>query len=127
MQADDDESFELQNTQLDHAARDGDLQTCMIVLTKWKEDLQPAKLTSKHLQSAFAAAVGARHIDTVAFLLENGAAVSSSAMVLALGGDTQGTIAMFQIFLDHGWDINSKTDLGNPMLKHSSAKQNITL
>ena len=38
-------------------------------------------------------------------------------MVLALG-NTDDSIPMFQTFLDNGWDINSKTNLGNVMLKY---------
>ena len=117
MPPEDDEPPDMENPQLDQAAKDGDLQSCKILVEKWKQDLFPAKITTEHLRPAFAVAVGAKHTDVVTFLLDQGVTISSNAMILALG-DTDDAIAMFQTFLDHGWDINSKTDLGVPMLKY---------
>ena len=64
------------------------------------------------LVPALAAAEGSKSLRKVAYLLEQGAVISGNVVVLALG-ETDDAIAMFQTFLDHGWTINSKTDLGN--------------
>ena len=53
----------------------------------------------------------------VSYLLKQGAVISGNGIVLALG-NTDDSILMFQTFLDNGWNINSKTDLGNVMLKY---------
>lgn len=112
----DDEAQDIRYTQLDAAARDGDLARCKAIIDEWKKQLSPSSITSQHLAAAFGAAVGSKHTDMAAYLLEQGAVVSGYDMVLALG-ETEDAINMFQTFLDHGWDINSKTNRGNTMLK----------
>ena len=112
----DDEIFEIQNAQLVEAAREGDLGRCQMLVQQRKTQISPSATTPQHLTPALAAAVGSKHFHIVKYLLEQGAIISGNVMVLALGS-TDDAIAMFQTFLDHGWDINSKTDLGNIMLK----------
>ena len=113
----DDDSLDLENPQLDRAAADGDIEQCQALLTQWKQRLNPARITARHLGSTLAAAVGGKHPQVVSYLLEQGAVISGNDMVLALG-NTDDSILMFQTFLDNGWDINSKTDIGNVMLKY---------
>ena len=112
----DDESFDFQNPQLDKAVKDGDLSRCQTLVQQLKSQSLSSAITSKQLTSALGAAVGSNHLNIVAYLLGQGAVISGNIMILALG-ETDEAIAMFQMFLDHGWDINSKTDLGNTMLK----------
>jgi len=114
----DDETFDFQNTPLVEAAKNGELDNCQMLLLQWEQHLSPSHITSRHLAPALAAAIGSKHPQVVAYVLEQGAIISGIDMVLALG-DTDASITMFQTFLDHGWDINSKTDLGNTMLKCS--------
>ena len=113
----DDEAPDLENPQLDRAAADGDLEQCQALLKEWKQRLTPAHISARHLASALAAAVGGKHPQVVSYLLKQGAMISGNGMVLALGNTDNSTL-MFQTFLDNGWDINSKTDLGNVMLKY---------
>ena len=112
----DDESFDLQNSQLDEAVKDGDFSRCQTLVQQLKSKSPSSTITTKQLGPALGAAVGCKHLHIVAYLLEQGAVISGNDMILALG-ETDEAIAMFQMFLDHGWDINSKTDLGNTMLK----------
>ena len=112
----DDELFEIQNAQLVEAAREGDIGRCQMLVQQRKTQISRSAITPQHLTPALAAAVGSKHFHVVKYLLEQGAIISGNVMVLALGS-TDDAIAMFQTFLDHGWDINSKTDLGNIMLK----------
>lgn len=110
------ETFDIQNAQLVEAAREGDLGRCQTLIQQWKLQPSPSAITPQYLGPALAAAVGSKQLRTVTYLLEQGAIISGNVMVLALG-NTDDAIAMFQTFLDHGWDINSKTDLGNILLK----------
>ena len=112
----DDDALDLENPQLDRAAASGDLEECQALLEQWKHRLAQAPVTARHLASALAAAICGKHPHLVSLLLKQGAVVSGNDMVLALG-NTDDSILMFQTFLDNGWDINSKTDLGNVMLK----------
>ena len=113
----DDDSLDLENPQLDRAASDGDLDQCQALLKQWKQRLTSARITARHLASALAAAIGGKHPQVVSYLLKQGAVISGNGIVLALG-NTDDSILMFQTFLDNGWNINSKTDLGNVMLKY---------
>ena len=112
----DDELPNIQNTQLPDAVRDGNLDRCQEFVQQLKSRISDSDSIALHLAPALAAAVGAKRFPMVKYLLEQGATVSGNTMVLALG-DTDDAIALFQTFVDHGWDINSKTDLGNVMLK----------
>ena len=114
----DDGNLDLENPKLDRAAADGDLNECQTLLEQWKQRLTPAPITAKHLASTIAAAIGGKHPQVVSYLLKQGAVVSGNGMVLALG-HPEDSIPMFQTFLDNGWDINSKTDLGHVILKYS--------
>ena len=113
----DDNALDLENPQLDRAAADGDLEQCEALLTQWEQRLTPKRITARHLASTLAAAIGGKHPQVVSYLLKEGAVISGNDMVLALG-NTDDSILIFQTFLDNGWDINSKTDLGNVMLKY---------
>ena len=114
----DDDALDLENPQLDRAASDGDLEQCQALLKPSKQRLTLARITARHLASALAAAIGGKHPQVVSYLLKQGAVISGNSMVLALS-NTDDSILMFQTFLDNGWDINSKTDLGNVMLKYT--------
>ena len=113
----DDDTLDLENPQLDRAAAAGDLEQCKALLKQWNEQLTPARITAQHLASALGAAIGAKHPQVVSYLLKQGAVISRYHMVLTLG-NTDNSILMFQTFLDNGWDINSKTNLGDVMLKY---------
>ena len=110
----DDESPDTRIIELRDTARDGDLGRCQMLVQQWR--LEAPAIKAQDLTPALAAAVGNKHLQTVAYLLDQGATISGNIMILALG-ETSDAIAMFQTFLEHGWDINSKTDLDNVMLK----------
>ena len=115
-----DDVLDFENSQLDTAAAEGDLEECQWLLQQWRGQLAPAPITARHLASTLAAAIAAKQTPVVSYLLQQGAVVSGNSMVLALGDRTDESIQMFQTFLQNGWDINSKTDLGNVMLKYIS-------
>jgi len=122
MSKEDFEDFgDLDNPELSNAAKMGDVSQVKELLEQWKSELSPAPLTALHLNSTFVEAVSYHHPSIASYLHDEGAEVSDNILVLALGvlGETDKAIAMFQTFLDHGWNINSKTGLGVPVLKYS--------
>ncbi len=108
------------NPELSNAAKMGDISQVKELLEQWKSELSPAPLKALHLNSTFVEAVSYHHPSIASYLLDEGAEISENILVLALriSGETDKAIAMFQTFLDHDWDINSKTGLGVPVLKY---------
>ena len=102
--------------QLDKAVEDGDLSRCQTLVQQMKSQSPSSAITTKQLGPALGAPIGCKHLHIVAYLLGQGAVITGNIMILALGKSDE-AIAMFSMFLDHGWDVNSKTDLGNTMLK----------
>ena len=109
-------TIDFESQALFEAARTGHLSVCQALLEQWREHRLSSPLTSRDLAPSLATAISSKHLHVVAFLLEQGAAISGNDMILALG-ETDASLAMFQTFLDHGWDVNSETDIGNVMLK----------
>jgi ankyrin repeat protein len=66
------------------------------------------------LQDALGIAAAHGHTDIVSFLLDHGAEITPLAVVAA---SKSGSSHAFQVFLDHGWDINSRGSGGAPVLK----------
>lgn len=112
-------SEDFENLKLSRAAKDGDLSQVQELLEQWRADLSPTSLTPQHLNNALVEAVSYHRVPVTSYLLAQGAETTPNMIVLALG-KTDDAIAMFQTFLDHGWDINNKTGLGFPTLKYSS-------
>lgn len=110
-------SEDFENLKLSSAAKEGDLSQVQVLVEQWRSELLPALLTPQHLNSALVEAVSYHRVAVTSYLLDQGAEISPNMIVLALG-KTQDAIAMFQTYLDHGWDINSRTGLGVPALKY---------
>lgn len=116
----DQQTTEIDREALLEAAKYGELTKCQALLNQWQEHGSLSRPTPKELAPSLTEAIISKHVHAVAFLLQNGAAVSGHDMIYAMG-ETDISIAMFQTFLDHGWDPNSKTNLGNVMLKYGSS------
>lgn len=118
MSKEDFEDFgDFDNPEMFNAAKMGDVSQVKELLEQWKSKLSPAPLTALHLHSTLVEAVSYHHSSIASYLLDEGAEITENMLVLALG-EADMAIAMFQTFLDHGWDINSKTGLGAPVLKY---------
>lgn len=127
MSKEDCEDFgEFDNPEMSNAAKIGDASEVKKLLEQWKSKLSPGPVTALHLNSTFVEAVSYHHPSITSYLLDEGAEISENILVVALR-ETDKTIAMFQTFLDHGWDINSKTGLGVPVLKYSLIITNLLL
>lgn len=102
-----------ENPTLCAASASGNLKTVKTELQLWKSRLLPSEITAKHLNEALRSAITAGHSSIVSFLLDQGAQLSP---IMILEGLHE-TTSMFQVFLDHGWDINERTDSGAVALK----------
>lgn len=103
------------NDQLYLAVKDGDLARVEYIVQEWRSKIAPTPLEASHLQGSLAAAMSSSRPAIVSYLLDQGAVVSPNMIVTALSNNDPR--AMFQTFLDHGWDVNSKTGLGVTALK----------
>ena len=104
-----------ENPLLREASLTGDLSAVESHLNQWRAQLSPSELTPKHLDDALVGAVGAGQAPTVSLLLDQGAQLDSDVIQIALGAHN--STALFQTFLDHGWDINAATGTGASALK----------
>lgn len=79
--------------------------------------LKRPKPPKDDLQTALYYAVAYEHDSTVTFLLEHGAKVDESATI---GATKCRSTAVFQVLLNHGWDINSSVHPYKPTLWYVS-------
>ncbi|MCJ1383051.1 hypothetical protein MMC17_006164 [Xylographa soralifera] len=105
---------EYENPQLREACQEGNLKEVKSQLDRWQSARSPSGLAAKHLENALIGAISAGQSEVVDYLLNNGAEMDPEIVEFAL--DT--SVKMFEIFLQHGWDINSRTGTGAPALKH---------
>lgn len=98
--------------ELENAAAQGNLSEVKAVVenspsrTSLDESLQPA------LQNA----VRGGHTSVASYLFAHGARFASDMSHCALAAEDPA--AIFQLALDHGWDINAQTDFGPPVLTY---------
>jgi hypothetical protein len=115
MSSDTSDSEEYEYPPLRQAAAAGNLDEVKARLQRWRSKISPSELTAKHLEDALIGAVIAGQSRIASFLLDEGANLDPEIIVFALGKGS--SVAMFQVFLDHGWDINERTGTGAPALK----------
>ncbi|MCJ1383856.1 hypothetical protein MMC17_006970 [Xylographa soralifera] len=114
MSSDESDTNSYENPRLYEACVAGDLEAVKFELQSWQSRLDPSKLTPKHLQDVVLGAVRADQPLVASFLFDQGAVLDGYIVQNAM----HGSLAMLQVFLDHGWDINERTDTGAPALKH---------
>ena len=101
------------------AAQEGDLSRVQILVEQWRANLSPSELTASHLRQPLVESLVVNQAQVVSYLLDQGAELDSHKVTLAPIEDT--STDMFQVFLDHGWDINSITSNGAPRLKYTQS------
>jgi len=106
------EVFDELGESLEHAARSGDLNQLDAVLSEWQALIGPKKIHPGVLQSCLYKAIEANKIAAVSLLLERGAEVNRIASDVARRAKAPPD--MYQAFLDHGWNINSRGVTGRP-------------
>ena len=98
------------------AAQSGDNSQVQTLVEQWRAKFSPSELTATHLRQPLVESLVANQARVVSYLLDQGAELDSHLVTLAPVEET--STDMFQVFLDHGWDINSITSNGAPRLKY---------
>ena len=98
---------------LDAAAEAGDLHLLQVILGEEKNQIEP-----EDLNSLLYTATSAKHAEIAAYLLTQGATMGMNVAEAALPAN--GSPEMFQVFLDHGWDLNYKTVTGIPFVQYAA-------
>ena len=114
MNSDESDTDSYENPRLYEACVAGDLEGVRFELQSWQSRLDPSKLTPKHLRDVVFGAVRADQPLVASFLFDQGAFLDGYIVQNAI----HGSLAMLQVLLDHGWDVNERTDTGVPALKY---------
>lgn len=109
--------FHTADLELLTVAKKGDLSRVQALVAQWRAKLSPSELTASHLRQPLVDSLMANQAHVSSYLLDQGAELDSHIVNLAPieGNSTD----MFQVFLDHGWDINNITSNGAPRLKYA--------
>lgn len=105
------------------AAEAGDLDRVRSLLGQWRADpLRLPQLGAEVYEDALVAAVENRYVDVVRCLLSNWGEVtpriirSPANFRRVQDNDVEVTGAILQAFLDQGWNANSRSDTGAPLI-----------
>lgn len=96
------------------ACRQGDLEKVVSLVEQWESDSSRPGPKAEDLRPALSWAAQESHSTIVRYLLEHGAQIDADVMTFATYGDSPG---VWQVFLDHGWDINSRCGTNATVLK----------
>lgn len=88
----------------------GDLEQVQSLLQQWQSDASLPAPNSEHLRYLVTRAARHDRPAILGHLLDQGGEITSGTVLSTANG---GSAAVFQVFQDHGWDINSKTSSGN--------------
>jgi hypothetical protein len=103
---------------LELAGKHGDLDIVKSVLQMWRSEAWGSDPTAESLLPALVAASINGHVPIVTYLLDHGAEILSAVPGLATNAALNvDLIPVFQAYVDHGWDINSRSHKGSPILK----------
>ncbi len=98
------------------ACRDGDLESLQQILTRWRSDESvPDPRVEEELGWMLVHAAECGHVRIVRYLLDEGALIDSEVVRSAATRGSRPEI--WQAFIDAGWDINSLTEDGVPVLR----------
>lgn len=106
------------------AAEAGDLERVRCLLGQWwAYPRRKPPFSPKFYEDALVAAVENRYVDVVRYLLNNSGAEITPRVIRSpanfrrvLDNDVKATREILQAFLDHGWDIDSRSDTGAPLI-----------
>ncbi|KAI9766488.1 MAG: hypothetical protein M1839_004892 [Geoglossum umbratile] len=109
----------------DSCAR-GDLDRVKSLLSTWQSGVWGAHPTPKELVPALVAAAESGHALVVSYLLDRGAEVLPTVPALTTNAAANvDLVPVFQAYIDHGWDINSKSHKGEPMLNYIADRESL--
>lgn len=97
--------------QLIIASATGDLAAAQAIFSQWRAKPITDRIEKRRFVVALAAAVNNQHVPVISYLLAQGVPLNIGMFVCAT---KLKSIAMLQLFLDHGWDINEPIDRITP-------------
>lgn len=93
-----------------------DLEQVQSLLQQWQSDASLPAPTSEHLTYLVTKAARHDRPAILGYLLDQGGEITSGTTLNTANG---GSAAVFQVFQDHGWDVNTKDrTLGGTMLRY---------
>lgn len=98
------------------AARDGDVERLNAVLNLWECRITPEKITREEFREVLHEAIRENQRAAVSCLLSRGAELDHGRIAMSALHANAG-IEMFQVFLDHGWNINCKDVTRRPFVQ----------
>ncbi len=101
--------------QLEQMATTGNVELLDALLTKWQTQNAPKELAADDLKYALHTAISANQVGAVACLLQRGATLDADCGQTAHRANA--SFDMYQTFLAHGWDVNSKNVTGRPFIQ----------
>lgn len=96
------------------ASRQGDLEKVVSLVEQWESDSSRPGPKAEDLRPALSWAAQESHPAIVQCLLEHGAQIDADVMTFTTYGNSP---SVWQVFLDHGWDINSRCGTNATVLK----------
>ena len=90
---------------LELSSSKGELAQVQSILETWPSTQSPPTPTA--LSSALNSAVSRGHLAIVRFLLEYGALITRTTPISAARDDQPNSLAIFEAFLEHGWNVQS--------------------
>ena len=98
------------------AARDGDVERLNAVLNLWECRITPQKITREEFREILHEAIQGNQPAAVSCLLSRGAELDHGRVAMsALRANAR--IEMYQVFLDHGWNVNCKDATRRPFVQ----------
>lgn len=96
------------------ASRHGDLGKVVSLVEQWESNSSRPGPKAEDLRPALSWAAQESHPIIVQYLLEHGAQIDADVMTFTTYGNSS---SVWQVFLDHGWDINSRCGTNATVLK----------
>lgn len=94
---------------LDAASPKGDLRQVQTILQTWNSTPSLPHPTPTDLGDAMRKAVLYGHLAVVKLLLAHGAPITATTATMATRDDKPNVLAIFEAFLQHGWDVKGTT------------------
>lgn len=96
------------------AARRADLEEVQSLVERWRSDELHPGPTAAELRPAMSSAISNGDARMLSYLLDQDSHIHPNLISCAVRG---ASVAVWQVFLDHGWDINSISGSEPPILK----------
>lgn len=89
---------------------EGDLDKVISILHNWRSDSSLPAPTPEDLDWPLIRAVSHGQISVVRLLLDQDAPIDASTVIIATSDDKDNTLAIFEAFREHGWNVECVID-----------------